>query len=663
MIIKKVELYNFRQYKGKQTIEFTIDSDRNVTVLIGKNTSGKTTFVQAFNWCLYEKSNFKSKDIINLEVVNSLRPLNYTEAYVEIVLEHEFKEYTIRRSQRFDKGNNDGIRPKRSVLEVQYKDKSGSTQNIPQNEYDNTINKILPEELSDYFFFDGERLGKINNKGDVVSAVRALMGLDVVCEARERLNPSKSSSVTSKFNNELDIGSDNKNVELKKRLESEQNNLEKFNIQLDTCINEIDYFERRKIELQNKLLEKKEVKSLKEREVQINSDIEYLKNNIEQNKKRIKKIFGVDSTVYFSLPLINRALDILNGAKTDAEGIPDMRVKAIDHIITRGKCLCGRDLMNDEEAIENIIYEKSLLPPQHMGTIIGNYKKTLNRWKGSTDGKFEYVMEQFKELKVSIDKLEMKKVDKENIHKKVLEFGNADVTQLENDFRSNSRTLNEKNNTKSLLDRKIGACEKEIQSIEGQIKRLAVVNEKNRKVMRYLDYSNAIFKWFDESYLREEKEVKEKLLESVNRNFKKMYHGNREVTLNDKYQINLETKVGDYTISTDESKGLEAVKNFSFVTGLVDLARERAREKVKETDNIFYSEPYPLVMDAPFSNVDEIHIDNIANILPDSAEQVILILMKKDWKYAEKSIGDRIGDKYIIEKVNNSETYSSIRPL
>ena len=70
---------------------------------------------------------------------------------------------------------------------------------------------------------------------------------------------------------------------------------------------------------------------------------------------------------------------------------------------------------------------------------------------------------------------------------------------------------------------------------------------------------------------------------------------------------------------------------------------------------------YPLVMDAPFSNVDEIHINNISSILPEIAEQVILIVMKKDWTYAEKMMGEKVGASYYIEKVNNSDTYSTIR--
>ena len=55
MIINKLEMFNFRQYVGHQTVTFSTDKHKNVTVLVGINTSGKTTLVRAFEWCLYGK--------------------------------------------------------------------------------------------------------------------------------------------------------------------------------------------------------------------------------------------------------------------------------------------------------------------------------------------------------------------------------------------------------------------------------------------------------------------------------------------------------------------------------------------------------------------------------------------------------------------------------
>ena len=53
MLIKKLRMENFRQFKGKTVIEFSTDPTENVTIILGDNTFGKTTLLQAFNWCFY----------------------------------------------------------------------------------------------------------------------------------------------------------------------------------------------------------------------------------------------------------------------------------------------------------------------------------------------------------------------------------------------------------------------------------------------------------------------------------------------------------------------------------------------------------------------------------------------------------------------------------
>ena len=64
MIINSLDMFNFRQYIGKQHVDFSSDPDRNVTVLIGVNTSGKTTIIRAFEWCLYGKKCFRGPMLI-----------------------------------------------------------------------------------------------------------------------------------------------------------------------------------------------------------------------------------------------------------------------------------------------------------------------------------------------------------------------------------------------------------------------------------------------------------------------------------------------------------------------------------------------------------------------------------------------------------------------
>lgn len=96
------------------------------------------------------------------------------------------------------------------------------------------------------------------------------------------------------------------------------------------------------------------------------------------------------------------------------------------------------------------------------------------------------------------------------------------------------------------------------------------------------------------------------------------------------------------------------MKSFAFISGLLNVAKE----SLTDEDGI-NPEPYPLVMDAPFSNVDEGHIRNISKILPRVAEQVIMMIMFKDWEHVKPEIKETIGKQYIFEK--QSETHTIIR--
>ena len=62
MLIKSIELSNFKIFSGNHTVDFSTDEEKNVTVIMGDNGAGKTTFAQAFSWCLYGKTTFKKSN-------------------------------------------------------------------------------------------------------------------------------------------------------------------------------------------------------------------------------------------------------------------------------------------------------------------------------------------------------------------------------------------------------------------------------------------------------------------------------------------------------------------------------------------------------------------------------------------------------------------------
>ena len=74
MLLESIKLENFRQFRN-ESIDFAQGQDgKNVTIIIGENGTGKTTFAQAFFWCMYGETEFSDKNMLNKMVANDLTP-------------------------------------------------------------------------------------------------------------------------------------------------------------------------------------------------------------------------------------------------------------------------------------------------------------------------------------------------------------------------------------------------------------------------------------------------------------------------------------------------------------------------------------------------------------------------------------------------------------
>ena len=68
--IDKIEFKNYRQY-GTGTIHFSTPGEYNLSVLIAKNGTGKTTLLNAITWCLYGKEPHLADESRALPIVNN----------------------------------------------------------------------------------------------------------------------------------------------------------------------------------------------------------------------------------------------------------------------------------------------------------------------------------------------------------------------------------------------------------------------------------------------------------------------------------------------------------------------------------------------------------------------------------------------------------------
>ena len=61
MLLESITLENFRQFRH-ESIDFAKgENGKNVTIIIGENGTGKTTFAQAFFWLCMVKLSFPTR--------------------------------------------------------------------------------------------------------------------------------------------------------------------------------------------------------------------------------------------------------------------------------------------------------------------------------------------------------------------------------------------------------------------------------------------------------------------------------------------------------------------------------------------------------------------------------------------------------------------------
>ena len=161
MLLRSIKLENFRQFVDEQ-IDFSTDPEQNVTLIIGENGTGKTTFAQAFFWCLYGETSFTDKILLNRTISEKMTPDQKAVVKVTLKLVHGSAEYEIIRTQEYKKTYSNKVIGANTVLNISVKSADGNTHYLKPLECETEIKKILPKELSNYFFFDGERIEKMS---------------------------------------------------------------------------------------------------------------------------------------------------------------------------------------------------------------------------------------------------------------------------------------------------------------------------------------------------------------------------------------------------------------------------------------------------------------------------------------------------------------------
>lgn len=657
MLIKSLRMENFRQFKGSTNVSFSIDPSRNVTVILGDNTFGKTTLLQAFNWCFYGIAKFDHNPdmILNLEVASDMRGGDTQSVEVEITVIQQDIEYVISRSQRyfFDKGRVVG--EKDTLPKVSYKQNNGEMESVKSTQVRNVINSILPEDLSTYFFFDTERVSTISTRKDVAEAVKGLLGLAPIDHAVRHLGDrTKKTSVIGRLYGNMDLDGDSRAKDALERIRMARDKRDAIAAQIEECNSQINSYDAKKEQLEAILRDNEETARLQRKKEDTERLLAAEKTNLEEKIALFFKDFSNGALSFFSRSLVRRTGEFLQEVNVDDKGVVDLTAPTIMELIRRGRCICGAEICEGNSAYEHLRDELAYVPPESIGNTVRHYREKLTSFSRTADTTYESIENRYKEIHRLLDRIQDLEDELQSLSDKIQDTEN--MAQYEADLQDVKKRLRDLNSKKERLIRDDGAQKSTIDSYQKLYDSLVAVSGKNKQIMELISYAEAVREWFSATYKEKEHDIREQLEDKVNSIFERMYHGHRRVAIDMRYQVSLLTTIADKEVAAGESEGSNRVKNFAFIAGLVSLAKEKIIADSGENGIPIPTEPYPLVMDAPFSNADETHTANISKVLPEVAEQVIMFVMQKDWNYAQPVMASKIGATYQLQK--QSETYT-----
>ena len=646
MVIKSIEIKNFRQFKDIK-LNFSTDSNKNVSIITGNNGAGKTTLAEAFTWCLYGEISNTKNDVLNKDKVLELKEGYSTGIIVTIELEHDGVEYRITRNQTFTKNRNGRITEQKQTQSGYKKLINGTTMLIQEDDVEVEVDKILPRNLSKYFFSSGERIdsmGKSLEKGGKSSefsqAVKSLLGLAPFIEAKDHL-----AGLQKKYQESCQDNGDEEITELKKEISNYIERLRQNNLKLKE-IEELLEAKHKIIEESSKELSKyeetkKNVERLKE--------VEKLKENDEKIKlgyeRDIIKLINKELLSFMSQCYIEKAKKLLEKYDYADKDIPNLHSKTIDYLIKRGYCLCGHKIVENSEEYKTLIKLKDDLPPNSIGVSVSNFIKDSNR-KISKYDFYEEIKDKYgniKETEARIFSHEnkifviQKQLSGRNLQGIMRELSD-DIANARIDIKRYSKERDDKRDFKS-------KCEVVLKSKENKLEKVLAKYAENRKILNYKKYVDTILEQITETLEKKERELRDNLEMEVDKIFNSIYIGGLHISIDEKYNISTTENIN---ISTGQSQAII----LSFIAGIIKLAKINMNEDKDE----IYTQAYPLVMDAPLSVFDKTVIKNICELIPNIAEQVIVFIKDTDGEIAEKYMQSKIGMKAKLIKINEHQT-------
>ncbi len=361
MKLIRAEFQNFRLLRDLE-LDFSMESERNLTVIRAENETGKTTILNGLQWALYGDHALPGKGSDY-----RLHPIDWEVSErtpIPITVQVEFETTTYRQNSKGGLIENkrqyrivrsahetlNGLEHSRtpSTVKLFHLTERGS---VPIEPPEAWISEELPSELREVFFTDGDRAlsfieatAPVRAKRErVEKAIHSLLGLGVIEDALKHVQ--KTTSDANKAAQK--IGTNEKLTEIASKLEQIDKDSAELSEKIKDSKSQFELFDQKLSDIQ------KEIET-----ILIEGDREQLKRDIEQTRQQLKLLdkqqadaskehLNLFRSLFLSRdllgPILEKSLGKLDALR-DQGKIPSTTIPVLEDRLEKPTCICGESL-------------------------------------------------------------------------------------------------------------------------------------------------------------------------------------------------------------------------------------------------------------------------------------------------------------------------------
>ena len=654
MILERIVLENFRQFKGRQEIVFSDLRERNVTLVHAENGFGKTTLLNALLWGLYGQDGFtedfeKPESLMHEGLAAHSKDATRISASVQVSFKHDGDRYILTRELTLAEQRSD---PKRARLSLEVM-RDGQT--IALDNPQRRIQSIVPDAISAFLFFNGERIDHLameKNSAQVTAAIHQMLGLRLL---RTTIEDLQHQNVRGKFIKELrDNTSDEKRsllIEME-QAESKIKDLEDSKTQIRANLKAID-FEVATID--NRLNANRVAHELQAKRIRLQDELEDLITRRDDVVRRLSKLVAEDGYTLFTGDLVKRGGEIMRDLR-DRNLIPAPVIDSfLEELLDSGICICERHLPPGSPEFEAVQKQLSRAPNQDFNNAVSAIDHSIGLFEGvahQTRDQLSQLNGERLELNTEIRNHEE---DINEIHQALGGKNDEEVQSLEAKRKAHLLEKDAQNAKLGAMDRDLDGLREDLVRLSEQIKQIEDQQEVAARAQRRVDAVEECGRVLQAILDAETAELRPILNDEIDGHFRKIIDREYWAELSPDYKLRIRKRIpgseaGEEVTEIDValSTGQRQVTSLVFIASLLALARKRS--EIPTILKGLSGNEYPLVTDSPFGSL-SIFRYGVANWVPDLAPQVVLLVSPRqfdgDVADALRETG-RIGRRYYL---------------